>query len=104
MRRDVNGAVSCRVKSSARAFEGFTQLVNDGLFKQQLREAMDDSASAAARAVIRKVARFVHLAGKSVPWGPRERAGEFEKSLALHRSEGSASIFYSCAPVRHAWM
>ena len=38
------------------------------------------------------------FAGKSIPWGSRERAFEMTKLMAIHRSEGSGSIFYSMAP------
>ena len=98
MRHAVNTAVSVTVKSKSSAFQKFQEFVNDEDFLSLLHAAKQNPTGKEAREVLKRVYSFINLAGKSVPWGSRERAFECTKLMATHRSEGPGSIFYSMAP------
>jgi hypothetical protein len=98
LRHAANTAVSVTVKSKGSAFEDFKALVNDADFVALLDAAKQSPKGPEARQVMGRVISFINLAGKSIPWGSRERAFEMTKLMAIHRSEGSGSIFYSMAP------
>ena len=98
LRHAANTAVSVTVKSKGSAFEDFKALVNDADFAALLDAAKQNPKGPEARQVMGRIISFINLAGKSIPWGSRERAFEMTKLMAIHRSEGSGSIFYSMAP------
>ena len=98
LRHAANTAVSVTVKSKGTAFEQFKELVNDDEFTALLAVAKQNPKGAEARRIMSRVVSFINLAGKSIPWGSRERAFEMTKLIAIHRSEGPGSIFYSMAP------
>ena len=98
LRHAVNRAVGAKVKSNAKAFAEFSECVNDPGFLSLLEAAKADPKGEEARKVLQRVLRFIDLAGRVVPWGTRERAGEITKLLAFQRDAGASSIFLSLAP------
>ena len=94
-RHAVNRNVSARVRSNQEAFEKFTELVNDGDFCDNLKAAKQNPNGKEARSVVNRVLRYINISGQKVPWGPQERAAEITKLMAIHRSEGAGSVFYS---------
>ena len=98
LRHAANTAVSVTVKSKGSAFEAFRALVTDSDFLALLDAAKQNPKGPEAREIMNRIISFINLAGKSIPWGSRERAFEMTKLMAIHRSEGPGSIFYSMAP------
>ena len=98
MRHSVNSAVGVRVKRDPESFARFTELTNDESFLETLAVARAHPTSKEAREVTAKLINLINLTGKAVPWGSQERAAEVTRYMAMHRSEGPGSIFYSMAP------
>ena len=98
MRHAVNRAVNAKVKTSADAFQKFTDITQSPDFLQLLESARENPKGPEARQVVTTVIPFINLSASSVPWGSRERAAELSKLIADHRYAGPSSIFQSVAP------
>jgi len=98
MRHDVNNAVCAKVKSDAKSFAKFKQLLIDPEFRSKLDAALKDPQSKETEALVRTVSNFIQVAGQQVRWGPYERSKEVTNLLAMQRAFGAGSIFYSIAP------
>jgi hypothetical protein len=98
MRHAVNRAVTAKVKTSADAFQKFTDITQSPDFLQLLELARENPKGPEARQVVTSVIPFINLSASSVPWGSRERAAELSKLIADHRYAGPSSIFHSVAP------
>ena len=98
MRHAVNRAVTAKVKTSADAFQKFTDITQSPDFLQLLESARENPKGPEARQVVTSVIPFINLSASSVPWGSRERAAELSKLIADHRYAGPSSIFQSVAP------
>ncbi len=93
LRNGAAAAVAARVKCLPAAFRDFHDALAEPTMEAQLQAAIDNPNTPGARQLIRRLSKFLSVAGANVPFGPAQRDRSMAHLHAMCRTMGLPSVF-----------